>query len=107
MLKFLRDERGASAAEYALMLAVISAGVAAASMGLSGSMANAIDRARGEFAIAAGEGDETPAAAASSSASSGAAPEEGESAAGNNGKGNAYGHGKGNNGQGNAYGKTK
>jgi pilus assembly protein Flp/PilA len=103
MLNFLRDECGASAAEYALMLAVISAGVAAASMGLSGSIANAIDRARGQLAIAGAAGDETPAAVASSGGNS----SEGGSGPGNNGKGAANGHGKSNGGQGNAYGKTK
>jgi Flp pilus assembly pilin Flp len=108
MLKFLREERGASAAEYALMLAVISGGVAVATLGLSDSIAVALGRAQAEFALIGG-GQPAAVASASSAAGgeAGAAPEEGASAAGKSGKGAAYGHGKDNNGQGNSYGKTK
>jgi pilus assembly protein Flp/PilA len=98
MLKFLREERGASAAEYALMLAVISGGVAVATLGLSDSIAVALGRAQSEFALIGGG---QPAAVASASSAAG-----GE-AAGKSGKAAALGHGKDNNGQGNAYGKTK
>jgi pilus assembly protein Flp/PilA len=104
MLKFLREERGASAAEYALMLAVISGGVAVATLGLSDSIAVALGRAQSEFALIGGG---QPAAVASASGEAGAAPEEGVAAAGKSGKAAALGHGKDNNGQGNAYGKTK
>jgi pilus assembly protein Flp/PilA len=109
MFNFLRDEHGASAAEYALMLAVISGGVAVASLGLSDSIAVALGRAQGKFALVGGGQAAASSASASSAAGgeAGAAPEEGLSAAGNNGKGNGYGRGKGDNGQGNAYGKTK
>jgi pilus assembly protein Flp/PilA len=41
MIKFinmLRDKRGASAAEYALILAIIGAAIAVAALGLSGAI---------------------------------------------------------------------
>ena len=46
MIKFinmLRDKRGASAAEYALILAIIGAVIAIAALGLSESIGNAMD----------------------------------------------------------------
>lgn len=42
---FLRDESGASAAEYALILAVVGAGIAAAAVLLGASISNAMGRA--------------------------------------------------------------
>ena len=42
---FIRDESGASAAEYALILAVVGAGIALAAFALGGAIANAIDDA--------------------------------------------------------------
>ncbi|QDP20536.1 Flp family type IVb pilin [Sphingomonas xanthus] len=41
----LRDESGASAAEYALILAIIGAAIALAAVGLSGAIANEMDDA--------------------------------------------------------------
>ena len=46
MIKFinmLRDKRGASAAEYALILAIIGAIIAIAAIGLSKAIGNAMD----------------------------------------------------------------
>ena len=48
MIKFfnmLRDKRGASAAEYALILAIIGAAIAVAALGLSGAIANEMNEA--------------------------------------------------------------
>ena len=42
---FLRDESGASAAEYALILAVVGAGIAGAAFLLGGAIDTAIDGA--------------------------------------------------------------
>ena len=46
MIKFinmLRDKRGASAAEYALILAIIGAVIAIAALGLSDAIGNAME----------------------------------------------------------------
>lgn len=40
---FLRDEAGASAAEYALILAIVGAGIAIASVTLGGAISTAMD----------------------------------------------------------------
>ena len=40
---FLRDESGASAAEYALILAIVGAGIAGAAVTLGGSISTAIN----------------------------------------------------------------
>lgn len=48
MIKFinmLRDTRGASAAEYALILAIIGAAIAIAALALSGAIANEMQEA--------------------------------------------------------------
>ena len=48
MIKFinmLRSKRGASAAEYALILAIIGAAIAVAALGLSGAIANEMNDA--------------------------------------------------------------
>ncbi len=46
---FLRDESGASAAEYALILAVVGAGIAAAAFALGGAITTAITGATTEI----------------------------------------------------------
>lgn len=42
---FFADEAGASAAEYALILAIVGAGIAAAAVTLGESISNAMERA--------------------------------------------------------------
>jgi pilus assembly protein Flp/PilA len=42
-INMLRDDRGASAAEYALILAIIGAVIAIAALGLSNAIGNAMD----------------------------------------------------------------
>ena len=42
-IHMLRDKRGASAAEYALILAIIGAVIALAALGLSEAIGNAMD----------------------------------------------------------------
>jgi pilus assembly protein Flp/PilA len=42
---FLRDESGASAAEYALILAIVGAAIATAALGLGQAIANAMNDA--------------------------------------------------------------
>ena len=42
-IKMLKDESGASAAEYALILAIIGSAIAVAAIGLSGAIANEMD----------------------------------------------------------------
>jgi pilus assembly protein Flp/PilA len=44
-IKMLRDDSGASAAEYALILAIIGAAIAIASVTLGGAISNAMDDA--------------------------------------------------------------
>jgi len=39
---FLRDESGASAAEYALILAIVGSGIAVAAIALGGSISKAV-----------------------------------------------------------------
>ena len=43
--KMLRDERGAAAAEYALILAIVGAAIAVAAVGLGGAVGNSMNRA--------------------------------------------------------------
>lgn len=43
--EFLRDESGAAAAEYALILAIVGSGIALAAVTLGDSIANALGRA--------------------------------------------------------------
>jgi pilus assembly protein Flp/PilA len=45
VLAYLGDEEGASAAEYALILAIIGAAIALAMIFLGGTIANAVDKA--------------------------------------------------------------
>ena len=44
-IKMLRDESGASAAEYALILAIVGAGIAVAAYNLGGSISSAMSKA--------------------------------------------------------------
>jgi pilus assembly protein Flp/PilA len=44
-INMLRDDSGASAAEYALILAIIGAAVAIAAVTLGGAIGNAMDKA--------------------------------------------------------------
>jgi pilus assembly protein Flp/PilA len=46
---FLNDDSGASAAEYALILAVVGAGIAAAAFALGGAITTAISGATSEI----------------------------------------------------------
>lgn len=43
---FLRDDSGASAAEYALILAIVGTGIAAAAFALGGSISGAMTKAK-------------------------------------------------------------
>ena len=42
-IKMIRDDRGAAAAEYALILAIVGAAIAVAAVLLGGAIANAMD----------------------------------------------------------------
>lgn len=44
-LAFFQDETGASAAEYALILAIVGAGIAVAAIALGGSISTAMNNA--------------------------------------------------------------
>jgi pilus assembly protein Flp/PilA len=44
-MTYFKDENGASAAEYALILAIVGAAIAAAAIGLGGAIATAINSA--------------------------------------------------------------
>jgi pilus assembly protein Flp/PilA len=46
---FMRDESGAAAAEYALILAIVGAGIAGAAIVLGGSISSALGRASTEI----------------------------------------------------------
>jgi pilus assembly protein Flp/PilA len=48
-LKMLHDESGASAAEYALILAIVGAGIALAAIGLGNAITSAMDSAATEI----------------------------------------------------------
>lgn len=43
--QFMRDDSGASAAEYAMVLAIIGGAIALAAIALSGAISNSINRA--------------------------------------------------------------
>ena len=45
MKKFVRDESGASAAEYALILAIVGTGIAVAAFNLGGAISGAMSEA--------------------------------------------------------------
>jgi pilus assembly protein Flp/PilA len=59
MIKFLKsfvaDESGASAAEYALILAVIGSAIAISALALGGEIRDAIDGAEADVAAAQGD----------------------------------------------------
>ncbi|URD60872.1 Flp family type IVb pilin [Sphingomonas sp. KRR8] len=44
-LKMMKDEAGASAAEYALILAIVGTGIAVAALGLGNSISGAMTKA--------------------------------------------------------------
>jgi pilus assembly protein Flp/PilA len=44
-IKMIRDESGASAAEYALILAIVGTGIAVAALFLGGTIGNAVNTA--------------------------------------------------------------
>lgn len=44
---FIQDETGASAAEYALILAIVGGGIVTAALGLQGAISGAMDGAAG------------------------------------------------------------
>ena len=48
-LRMMKDQSGASAAEYALILAIVGAGIAIAAFGLGGAVSNAMDKATTEI----------------------------------------------------------
>ena len=50
---FLHDESGAAAAEYALILAIVAAGIALAVTGLGTAISTALSNAKGWIAIPA------------------------------------------------------
>lgn len=52
---FLRDDSGASAAEYALILAIIGSAIAVAAIGLGGEVQEALVRAESELNTANAE----------------------------------------------------
>jgi pilus assembly protein Flp/PilA len=45
-IKMIRDDRGAAAAEYALILAIVGAAIAVAAVLLGGAISNAMNEAR-------------------------------------------------------------
>jgi pilus assembly protein Flp/PilA len=49
ILSFLRDESGAAAAEYALILAIVGAGIAVAAGNLGTAISTAINTAQGKI----------------------------------------------------------
>ena len=46
-VSFFKDESGASAAEYVLILAIIGSAIAASALGLGDAISNALNRAAG------------------------------------------------------------
>jgi pilus assembly protein Flp/PilA len=49
LVKFIRDEEGAAAAEYALILAIVAVGITLAAKALSDAIADAMDEATTEL----------------------------------------------------------
>ena len=45
-INMLRDQSGASAAEYALILAIVGSAIALAAIGLGGAVSNSMNRAK-------------------------------------------------------------
>lgn len=56
---FLRDDSGASAAEYALILAIVGAGIAGAAFGLGESIEGALDDTANKIALCGGSNANT------------------------------------------------
>ena len=48
--RLLADDRGASASEYALLLAIIGGAIALAATGLGAAISNSVDKATNEIA---------------------------------------------------------
>ena len=46
LIRMLKDDSGAAAAEYALILAIVGAAIAAAAVALGGSISNAMENAQ-------------------------------------------------------------
>jgi len=49
VLEFLRNESGAAASEYALILAIVGAGIALAASNLGAAISSAINTAQGQI----------------------------------------------------------
>ena len=49
LMSFIRDESGAAAAEYALILAIVGAGIALAASNLGKAISSAINTAQGNI----------------------------------------------------------
>jgi pilus assembly protein Flp/PilA len=56
VLAYLRDEDGASAAEYALILAIVGTAIAGAMIFLGGTIGNAVDKSANCIASAGSTG---------------------------------------------------
>ena len=48
-IKLFNDDRGASASEYALLLAIIGSAIALAAIGLGGAISNSVNKATNEI----------------------------------------------------------
>ena len=48
--RLVRDDRSASASEYALLLAIIGGAIALAAIGLGGAISNSVNKATNEIA---------------------------------------------------------
>lgn len=108
LLNYLRDEDGASAAEYAIILAVVGGMVGVSVFGLAAAISNpfgsATNAIKNDQVASAGSGGSS-----SGSGSTGSTGGNGNGNAGGNGNGNAGGNGNSNaggngNGNGNAGG---
>jgi len=51
---FLKDDSGASAAEYALILAIVGTGIAGAAFALGGAISNSMNKAKNCITSASG-----------------------------------------------------
>ena len=49
-MKLFWDDRGASASEYALILAIVGGAIALAAIGLGGAISNSVNKATNEIA---------------------------------------------------------
>lgn len=48
-MRLFKDDRGASASEYALLLAIIGGAIALAAIALGGAISNSVDKASNEI----------------------------------------------------------